>query len=221
KMSYLNQIRPVLFLFYTVETILNIILIHFYLGVLAFIQETTLMTTPFGIWYYLYLVCFYIFTVMTLFACVNVCTKNQPSIAEEVLRPLVAFIAYTMLTLLALYDAEIDFPLMFPKKSNDDPLQPEEPVQPYFKLLRAQAKASLVCSVVYLLHCIIALDVLLSNEDADSEHESLSDNSSEDLETVQGDYQPVRLYVVGTHTQRWLEKFQWFRDYVNEGVQDI
>ncbi|KAH8292257.1 hypothetical protein KR054_007691, partial [Drosophila jambulina] len=219
KMTYLNQIRPVLFLFYTVETVVNIILIHFYLTAMEFIRTTELIDTKY-IWYYSYLVFFYVFTVMTLFASVNVCTKNQPSILEEVLRPLVAFVVYTMLTLLALYDADTDFPYMFPKTKNQDLLKPDEPVTPYFKLLRNQATASLACSVIYLLHCLIALDVMLSNEDEDSEQEKLSDDYDL-MDKVEDDYQPVRLYVMGTHMQRWLESFKWFRDYISEGVEDI
>ncbi|KAH8265194.1 hypothetical protein KR038_000284, partial [Drosophila bunnanda] len=218
KMTYQNQIRPVLFLFYTMETFLNIILFHFYLTALSFIQESQVMVTK-NAWYYIYLVSFYVFTVMTLFASVNVCTKNQPSILEEVLRPLVAFVAYTMLTILALYDAATDFTLMYPKMSRDTS-QPEEPLKPYFKLIRAQAASSLACSVVYLLHCLIALDVLLSNEEADSELDSMS-SEIDFMEQVEDEYQPVRLYVLGSRLQRWLEGFQWFRDYITDGVQDI
>ncbi|XP_020815669.1 uncharacterized protein LOC110189780 [Drosophila serrata] len=217
-MSYLNQIRPVLFLFYTVETLVNIILIHYYLSLLNFIHETQELVNK-STWYYSYLVCYYFFTVMTLFACVNVCTKNQPSILEEVLRPLVAFISYTLLTMLALYHAENDFTLMFPKTTNKDLFKPEEKLQSYFKLIRSQATASLACSVVYLLHFLIALDVLLSNDDTDSEIESSSDSTG--MDQIEEDYQPVRLYVLGSYLQRWLETFQWFRDYVSDGLQDI
>ncbi|XP_017036682.1 uncharacterized protein [Drosophila kikkawai] len=218
-MTYINQLRPVLFLFYSVETFINIVLMHYYLSALVFIQETTLFITKYT-WYYSYLVFIYFFTVLTLLASVNVCTKNKPSILEEVIRPLVAFIAYTILTFLALFDATENFPFMFVNTANNDVLQPEKPLQPYFKFLRAQATASLSCSVVYLLHCFIALDVLLSNEDSDSEEERLSEDSDIVLE-VEAEYTPVRLFVLGSHMQRWLESFQWFRDYINEGVQEI
>lgn len=212
--------RPVLFLFYTVETLVNMFVMNYYLTAFYYIHEANLPVDE-ELSYMSYLVSFYIFTVLVLFASVNVCTKNQPSILEEVLRPLVGCVLYTVLTLMALYDAETDFFVMHPSPSKEDPLLPEKPVHPYFNLLRNQATASLVCSTIYLLHCLIALDVLLSNEDPDSEEEKSSDISDEITDMVESEYEPVKLYVLGSDVQEWLEGFQWFRDYINLGSQNM
>ncbi|XP_016970484.1 uncharacterized protein LOC108038242 [Drosophila rhopaloa] len=214
---YIYQMRPVLFLFYMVETLVNMFVIHFHLKGFIFITMAT-MDWLHDLAHSMYLVFFYIFTVLTLFACTNLCTGNHTSIIEEVVRPLAGFIIYTICSLMLLGDAESDFYILYANEKPEDQILPEKPLHPYFNYLRAQATSSLVASVVYLLHCLIAVDVLLSNEDSDDEK-----NSSDSFDDIDEelDYVPVRLYVFGGTVQRWLEQFEWFQEFTTSGVKVI
>jgi len=100
---------------------------------------------------------------------------------------------------------------------------PEKPMHPYFDNIRLQATISLVISVIFLLHCLIALDVLLSNEDSDDERSSDNSQPSDPSDDIvdELDYVPVRLYVLGGVAQRWLEQYQWFQDFTRSGVSNI
>lgn len=214
---YLYQMRPVLFLFYMVETTANLFVLYYQQKAFVFVNLTTMKWEDVLIQSF-YMSFFYIFTVVTLFASINLCTGHRTSIVEEVVRPLIGFVLYTVISLMALGDAETDFYIWYDGRNPDDLLYPEKPLHPFFGSLRDQATASLVSSVIYLLHCLIALDVLLSNDDSDNERES--SNSSDDV-NEEVDYVPVRLYVFGGVMQRWLEQFDWFQDFTHSGVTDI
>ncbi|KAH8313154.1 hypothetical protein KR067_001222 [Drosophila pandora] len=210
--SYLCQMRPVLFLFYFVEILVNMFLMYFHLTGFIFMKLDFLPLTD-ELSHFFYLTCFYVFTVLTMFASVNMCTGNSTRILEEVLRPMAGFVVYTFCSLLTLSDAESDFYIMHSHQTKQHLNLPEAPLHPFLSHMRNQATASLVCSVIYLLHGLIALDVLLSNEDSDSERESSSDPSEDFI--AQTDYVPVRLYVLGGGIQEWLENFEWFRDFIS------
>ncbi|XP_017067213.2 uncharacterized protein LOC108105249 [Drosophila eugracilis] len=214
---YLYQMRPVLFLFYSVETMVNMVLLHFHLDVFSFIN-TALMGWFDTLTHYFYMIYFYTFTMVTLFASINLCTGNRTSIVVEVVRPFVGFVMYTICSLLALSDAETDLYILYDKSKPEDILLPEKPLHPYFDILRSMAKTSLVASVIHLLHCLISLDVLLSNDDSDDERGEEAEATDEE---VQSDYLPVRLYVLGGVVQHWLEQFEWFRDYTGSGFSTI
>ncbi|KAH8295030.1 hypothetical protein KR018_005935 [Drosophila ironensis] len=207
--GYLYQIRPVLFLFYLVETVINLIIMHFHLTGFIFMDLEYLPLFD-ELTHYFYLLCFYTFTVLTMFASVAVCTGNRTSIMEEVIRPLAGFFIYMICSLMTLADAELDYYLMHSSSYTKNSTLPQQPAHPYMKHMRAQALASLVGGIVYLLHGLIALDVLLSHEDSDSEAGSSSDDHA------RGDYVPVRLYVLGSRVEEWLEQYQWFRDFTRQ-----
>lgn len=210
--SYLCQMRPVLFLFYFVEILINMFLMYYHLTGFIFIKLVFLPLTD-ELSHYFYLICYYVFTVLTMFASVNMCTGNSTRILEEVLRPLAGFIVYTICSLLVLADAEADFYIYHSHKTEQHLNLPEAPMHPFLSQMRSQAVATLVCSVVFLLHGLIALDVLLSNEDSDSERETSSDLLDDFV--AQTDYVPVRLCVLGGGIQEWLENFKWFRDFIS------
>ncbi|XP_016992580.1 uncharacterized protein [Drosophila takahashii] len=219
---YLYQMRPVLFLFYLVEITVNMILMNFLLENFVFVNLALMG------WYnflsqFFYLFCIYIFTVLSLFASINLCTGNRCSIVEEVVRPLIGFFVYNICSLMALSDAESDIYILYLDAKPDDILKPEKPLYPYYDNIRSQATISLVCSVIFLLHCLIAVDVLLSNEDSDSERDSTDPSDSDPSDDIvdEMDYVPVRLYVLGGTVQRWLEKFEWFQDFSRSGVSNI
>ncbi|XP_017113533.1 uncharacterized protein LOC108136720 [Drosophila elegans] len=203
---YIYHMRPVLFLFYMIETMVNMFVIFVHLKGWTRIDN---------LGHHLYLVFCYIFTVLTLFASINLCTGNHTSIVEEVVRPLAGFIVYTVCSLMILRDAESDFYILYADTKPEDLILPEKPLHPYFQYMRAQATSTLVASLIYLLHCLIAVDVLLSNEDSDDERET-SDELAEEL-----DYVPVRLYVLGGTVQHWLEQFEWFQDFTTSGIKVI
>ncbi|XP_016948870.1 uncharacterized protein LOC108023740 [Drosophila biarmipes] len=219
---YLYQMRPVLFLFYIVETAANMVLIHFYLKTFVFVN-LALMGWVDLLTQYMYMVCFYIFTVLTTFASINLCTGNHCSIVQEVVRPLLGFLTYTICSLMVLGDAKSDIYVLYSDAKPGDLLRPEKPMHPYFDNIRIQATISLVTSVIFLLHCLIALDVLLSNEDSDDEHSSENSKPSDPSDDIvdELDYVPVRLYVLGGVVQRWLEQYQWFQDFTRNGVSYI
>ncbi|XP_039492331.1 uncharacterized protein LOC120452268 [Drosophila santomea] len=214
---YLYQMRPVLFLFYGVETTVNMFVMYFQLKAFVFVNLTTMEWAD-ALLHYFYMAYFYIYTMVTLFASLNLCTGHRTSIVEEVVRPLVGFVLYTIVSLMALRDAETDFYVWYDEKQRGDILYPEKPLHPFFGSLRDQATACLVASVISLLHCLIALDVLLSNDDSEDERKA-SDSSDDVVDEV--DYVPVRLYVLGGVVQRWLEQFDWFQDFTQRGVTDI
>ncbi|KAH8277536.1 uncharacterized protein [Drosophila bipectinata] len=210
--SYLCQMRPVLFVFYFVEILINMFLMYYHLTGFIYMNLNFLPLAD-ELSHYFYLTCFYVFTVLTMFASVNLCTGHRTSILEEVLRPMVGFVVYTFCSLLTLADAESGFYIMYSRKTEQNLNLPEAPLHPYLKLMRGQAVATLVCSVVYLLHGLIALDVLLSNEDSDSERDTSSDPSDDIL--AETNYVPVHLCVLGGTFQEWLENFEWFRDFTS------
>ncbi|XP_043655531.1 uncharacterized protein LOC122621656 [Drosophila teissieri] len=214
---YLYQMRPVLFLFYGVETTVNMFVMYFQLKAFVFVNLTTMEWAD-ALLHYFYMAYFYIYTTVTLFASLSLCTGHRTSIVKEVLRPLVGFVLYTIVSLMALRDAETDFYVWYDEKQSGELLYPEKPLHPFFGSLRDLATACLVASVISLLHCLIALDVLLSNDDSEDERKA-SDSSDDVVDEV--DYVPVRLYVLGGVVQRWLEQFDWFQDFTQRGVTDI
>ncbi|XP_017145152.1 uncharacterized protein LOC108157557 isoform X2 [Drosophila miranda] len=172
------MLRPVLFLFYTVETVVNIILMGYHirgfmsldLSFLPLKDQTT---------YYIYTVTFYVFTVITAFASISASTGHKAVLLEEFLRSLAGCILFLIMSLMTLKDVENDFHMMY--VGMGDPNLPEKPVHPFFAYLRAQAVCSLVSCIIYLMHCLIVIDVMLSHEEADYDLEvyDASDDSEE------------------------------------------
>ncbi|EDW79695.1 uncharacterized protein Dwil_GK18883 [Drosophila willistoni] len=208
--------RPILFLFYTVETVINMFLMAFHirgfmsvdLGFLPLYAQLT---------HLFYAVIFYIFTVMTMFCSINICTGHQSNLVEEILRTAIGSLMYVIISMMTLNDAEEDFHLMY--VGMGDPNLPEKPIHPFFAYLKTQAICALANGVVYLLHCIITIDVLLSNEeDTDGEYH-LYDTSDEYDED--SDYVPVRLYVFGEGVHDYLERYEWFRNFCHTNRMSI
>lgn len=198
------MLRPVLFLFYTVESALSILLMFFHIrGFLT--QSLDFLPVHKQINHYFYSACFYIFTVLTLFASINICSGNNYSIGEEVVRTLSGFILHIIISLMTLEHAERDFHMMYIMRIKNEGV--EKPVHPFFEYMRAQAVCSLTCGVVYLLHSILVIDVLLSKPSDDI------DQPDRDEDDLSDDYVPVRLYVLGEWFQSHLERYEWFNDF--------
>ncbi|KAM8705958.1 hypothetical protein ACLKA7_010284 [Drosophila subpalustris] len=198
------MLRPVLFLFYTVESVLNVLLMYFHIrGFLA--QDLEFLPMAKQISHYFYSTCFYIFTVLTFFASINICTGNNYNICEEVVRTLAGFLTHIIISLMTLENAERDFHVMYIMVIQNEGV--EKPVHPFFEYMRSQAVCSLACGVTYLLHGILVIDVLLSGSETDTKQSDVSDNDNND------EYVPVRLYVLGEMFHSRLEKYEWFNDF--------
>jgi len=150
------MLRPVLFLFYTVESVLNVLLMYFHIrGFLT--QPLDFLPILKQINPYFYSVCFYIFTVLTFCASINICTGHNYSICEEVIRTLGGFVTHIIISLMTLENAESDFHMMYIMRLKNEGV--EKPVHPFFEYMRSQAVCSLACGVAYLLHGILVIDV--------------------------------------------------------------
>ncbi|XP_030565281.1 uncharacterized protein LOC115765758 [Drosophila novamexicana] len=199
--------RPVLFQFYTVETILNMLIMFYHIrGFLAHPLDFLEFRQQFT--HYFFSVSFYIFTILTLFASINICTGHQCSLSEEIIRTVCGFVFYITISLLTLEDAESDFHLMYLMVEHESEV--ERPLHPFFEFMRAQALCALTCGVTYLLHAIVVIDVSLSNEE-DSDFERMVDDSDEYSENVE--YIPARLYLLGGLVQTHLEQYEWFYNF--------
>ncbi|XP_030373679.1 uncharacterized protein LOC115623462 [Scaptodrosophila lebanonensis] len=185
--------RAVLFMFYTIETVLNIFIMAYHIpGFLAIPGNHAITYDPLT-----YSVVFYVGTVLTLFASINICTGHTPHMWVEIIRTGLAAFAFIVVSLTTMKDAEQDLNTFYVKLSEDTP------VHQFFHYMRGQSIASLCCGVMFLLHCTIVTDVLLSqdsNEFVDDE-----DDDEDDLEEL------VKLYAGGAYMHRHLEKYDWFR----------
>lgn len=186
-MSYLNEIRPVLFLFCMMETLASIVLMRFELTGFYVVYKNPKPLVQEWM-YFFYLVASYIFTVQNLFSGVSLCTSNELSIPYEVLRPLISCVLHLICSVLALFNAESDF-MNASKKSDDRPLS-KKPSHPYFNFnhLRFQGIASMVLSMIHMVHFLVALFVLLYEQVTDEQWSALGD---------------------------WLNNFQWFRNFTS------
>ncbi|XP_001359954.2 uncharacterized protein [Drosophila pseudoobscura] len=205
--------RPILFVFYTAETVANIFLMGFHISGFM-VQDLSFLPVMDQVTHYFFTVTLYAFTVLVFFASINICTGNPASAIEEILRSMAGCILYVTISLMTLKDAEEDFHMMYIHM--DDPIMPEKPVHPFFDYLRAQAVCSLVCSVIFLLHCLIVVDVLLSNEEYSDDEADLYDDENENDDDEQYDFMPVHLYVFGESVQLHLERYHWFREFSHD-----
>ncbi|XP_060647571.1 uncharacterized protein LOC132785472 [Drosophila nasuta] len=193
------MVRPVIFMFYTVESMLSMLLMYFHIrGFLT--QPLDFLPIWKQINHYFYSASFYLFTVITLCSSINICTGHNVSISEEVIRSLSGFILHTVISLMTLENAERDFHMMYIMSLKN--VGVEKPVHPFIEYMRAQAICALITGVAYLLHAILAIDVLLSGSESDE------DNLDDDA-----DYAPVRLYIFGEMIQSRLEKYEWFNEF--------
>ncbi|XP_030374435.1 uncharacterized protein LOC115624004 [Scaptodrosophila lebanonensis] len=197
--------RPVLFIFYTVETLINMFLMGYHIqGFMSVSLDALTLQTQLS--NYLCTVVFYTFTVLTIFGSINVCTGHSTGLNAELCRTLIGAVCYIITSLLTMNQAERDFHLMF---LTEEKREIEKEIHPFFKYLRAQAVCALACGVLYMLHCIIVIDVLLCNEeDSDGEYNVFDPDESDSDE-----YLPVRLYVFGEMVQSCLEQYRWYRDF--------
>ncbi|KAH8307895.1 hypothetical protein KR059_001906, partial [Drosophila kikkawai] len=194
-----GSLRPVLFVFYTLETVLNMLCMGFHVTGFQAIQldqfgwEEQAMAS-------FYLVIFYVFMALTLFQSINICTGHTPTITLELIKTSAATVAFLAVSLGTMWDAERQF-YMF----GHDPEQEHsstkyinyEPVHPFFVYMRSQSISALACSVLYLLHTCLMFDYKLTQKRANSDES----------------YMPISLFVFGRWVHTKLETYEWFKEF--------
>ncbi|XP_068155247.1 uncharacterized protein [Drosophila tropicalis] len=189
--------RPFLFFFYMLETIMNIILMGYhvrgFLAIPAVFQGF-----------------FCVLTVLTLFASINVCSGNTPYIWNEINRCAVGAIGYIIISIMTMRDAENELWVLLDNEV-------EKPKHPFYMFMRGQSICALLCGTIYLLHFTIVLDFLLSKADDDQITSDFDlDTDEVDDDAASNDLiMPVKLYVLGEWFERRLAKYAWFEDFVD------
>ncbi|KAH8414104.1 hypothetical protein KR222_006873, partial [Zaprionus bogoriensis] len=197
-----DLMRPVLFIFYTVEIVLHLLIMFF--NVSGFVmQSMEYLPLRNQLYLYAYTAIFNIFTVVTLSASIGNCTGKQYSSCEQIVHTAGGFVVHICVSLMSLASAERDFYLMY---MDVDTREHGPTAHPFFMYMRAQSVCALIVGIVYLLHCILVIDVLLSN--GGSASDPLPDNSGLDL-----NYSPARLYVLGETIESCLAKYEWFNEF--------
>ncbi|KAH8363655.1 hypothetical protein KR084_012757 [Drosophila pseudotakahashii] len=198
-----EALRPVLFVFYTLETVFNMFCMGYHISGFMTIQLDSFSWDVQAV-HYFYLVTFYVFMVLTLFQSVNICTGHTPTVCKEIWKASAAAVAFTLISLTTMWDAERQFHMFITLHDHDEPpnhgeFVEDQPVHPFFHFLRGQSISSLACGMLYLLHATIMIDVKLTTD--------LNKGQ------VKGDYMPIPLFVLGRCIHARLNRFQWFRDF--------
>lgn len=202
-LSKSSPMRPVLFVFYMVEIVLHLLQVYFHL--VGFLKDSLgFLPVSTQVNHYLYSVSFYVFTTVSFFASINICTGNRFVICEEILRTVIGFLVHTLISLMTLHNAECDFHIMYSSELESSELN--EPMHPYFQFLIGQALISLVVAVVYLLHGILITDVYFSC--GGQVHQENNCSAEQDK-----NYVPIKLYVLGGWVHCYLSKYTWFDDF--------
>ncbi|KAH8382955.1 hypothetical protein KR009_005998, partial [Drosophila setifemur] len=191
-----GALRPVLFLFYLLETILNLCCMHYYM--VAF-TDTELRYPATGRWefvfvQYFYLITFYVFIVLTLFQSINVCTGHLPSLGWEIGKAVVASCAFILVSIVTMWDAERQLYLFHHNNL----------IAPFLSHTRGQAISSLSCGVIYMLHAVIMIDVMLT--------------AKTNMGKLDGRYMPIPLYTLGPSMHGILMQYSWFREFCQEDL---
>ncbi|KRK04691.1 uncharacterized protein LOC26534975 [Drosophila yakuba] len=195
-------VRPTLFIFYTLETILNIICIGYHITGFQPLdwrgQEI----------HYICLIVFYVFILVNFFQSIAICTGRMPSVLVEIWKASVAAVAFILISLLTMWDVERQFSVFFvrpPSEQAQDEHRELPPVHPTFRYKKGQAISSLSCGLIYMLHAVIMFDVRLTSK--------LVVNGSQHL--------PIPLFVLGRAFHRQMSKYEWFTEFCGNNTIDL
>ncbi|EDW53549.1 GM12899 [Drosophila sechellia] len=173
-----EALRPVLFLFYTLETIFNMFCMGYHISGFQAIEFHLIEWDTVAI-HYFYLVTFYFFMVVTLLQSVNICTGNTPAVVTEIWKSSGAAIVFILISLSTMWDAERQFYVFFFASDIGDKHSHEfvedRPMHPIFYYLRGMSVSSLTCGILYLLHATIMIDVKLTNDRNQGESKGMPD----------------------------------------------
>ncbi|XP_030573956.1 uncharacterized protein LOC115772121 [Drosophila novamexicana] len=204
-----TTLRPISFLFYTLETIFNMFCLAYHItGFMA--VDMHMLTWDRQIFHYVYLMTFYVFMVITLFQSINICSGHNPTFCMEILKSCLASLGFTMISILSMWDAERDAHLMYTgKEPVEGVYEKDKPVHPFAFYLLSQSIASLACGVLYMLHATILIDIKIT-----AAHQGLTEGANSALV-------PIELYVLGKYVQSWLENYEWFNAFCSNERIDI
>lgn len=186
--------RPVLFLLYSLETILNLWAITYHVG--TYITLKKIIDLPKEEYQqYMFSLIFQFITVLTMFSSIGICTGNLPSVWLEVIRTAVASICNLLLSIATMYDAE--------KSGTRNFVVLQDTVHPFFLFMRGQSICSLLSGSLNLLHCIMIVDLMMAH--GNSTNLSKHEDAESDL------VPPLKIYVLGAYITDQLEKYSWFK----------
>ncbi|XP_016951498.2 uncharacterized protein LOC108025494 [Drosophila biarmipes] len=210
-LTYLpGALRPVLFLFYTLETVFNMFCMGYHVTGFQAINLNDLGPNGQFI-HYLYLVVFYAFMVLTPFQSVSICTGHTPNVLMEIYKASAGAVVFLLISLTTMWNAERQFYLFFATIVAHDhedhgytEFREDLPNHPFFKFMRGQSISSLACGLIYMLHAAIMIDVRLTSRFNDH-----------------GKHAPIPLFVLGRAFHKRLYTYQWFRDFCDNTIMDI
>ncbi|XP_070063288.1 uncharacterized protein [Drosophila virilis] len=195
-----TTLRPISFLFYTLETIFNMFCLAYHITGFMAVDMHMLNWDRHNI-QYIYLITFYVFMVITLFQSINICSGHNPTFCMEISKSCLASIGFTMISILTMWDAERDAHLMYTgKEPVEGVYENDKPVHPFAFYLLFQSIASLACGVLYMLHATILIDIKIT-----AAHQGLTEGAN----LV---YVPIDIYVLGEYVQTRLEDYEWFHN---------
>uniref|UniRef100_A0A6P4DXQ7 Uncharacterized protein LOC108038088 n=1 Tax=Drosophila rhopaloa TaxID=1041015 RepID=A0A6P4DXQ7_DRORH len=203
-----DSLRPVLFLFYTLETVFNMFCMGFHIEGFMTVDMETLHWDGQSLQYF-YLVTFYIFMVWTPFQSIGICTGHRHNVCVEIWKSLAAAIAFIIISLTTMWDAERQFHLFFDTevKEVSGKYNAPVPVHRFFYYMRGQSISSLACGLLYMLHATIMIDVKLTTDLNNGEHG--------------GNHMPIPLFVMGGMVHRKLNSYEWFREFCENNTIDL
>ncbi|KQS52003.1 uncharacterized protein Dere_GG11769, isoform B [Drosophila erecta] len=176
-----EALRPVLFVFYTLETIFNMFCMGYHISGFQVIEVHMFEWDE----------------------SVSICTGNKSTVITEIWKSSLAAIAFILISLTTMYDAERQFYVFFMEREVDEKhvhqLLEERPMHPFFFYLRGQSISSLACGILYLLHATIMIDVKLTHD--------LNQGANK------GTYMPIPLFVLGRFIHGKLSRYSWFREF--------
>ncbi|XP_018792436.1 PREDICTED: uncharacterized protein LOC108971069 [Bactrocera latifrons] len=144
---------------------------------------------------YLYITVFSVFTCTSFFGCLNICMENDPVLLREIIWSSFASFSYIITGITTMYHAEKDLYLMY---LSDLEIIEDEMGHQFFGYSKTQTILAIVTSVVYLLHAVLAGDMLIS--------ETAVAKAAEGEEKKK-----LLLYLGGMKIHNRLLKLKWFR----------
>lgn len=143
---------------------------------------------------------FFGFTLIAIIGVLSILLRRPTTPIVEVIVNALGALAFIIASVVGMYHAEIDFHLMYLSDF-------EEPNHPFFRNCKQQSIASLSAGLVYLLHCIFAVDMACVKG-----HGMVDAKNAEAVK-------PMRLYFICKPIHRKLEDIRWFRIYADMDSQ--
>ena len=163
--------------------------------------------------HYIYVAIFAGFTLMAMFGCLSICSKEDVSPFREGCLNMFAAISFISISLDSMFHAEKDFYLTYlSAQVHAETLEEFEITKPphsFFKYSKAQSIAALCGGSLFLLHAILAFDFAMVNIEGMSSSDSDEDENDENAEDAEY-AEHLLFYVFSKGVHQWLNHFEWF-----------